>query len=102
MTPGFNLQEIIDYGKQKNIGVILWATWYNVSHQMDSAFAVYSKMGIKGFKIDFFDRDDQLVVASTYDIAKKAAEYKLMVDYHGILSQQVCNALIQMLLAMKA
>ncbi len=84
MTPGFNLQEIIDYGKQKNIGVIIWATWYAVSRQMDSAFAVYSKMGIKGFKIDFFDRDDQVVVASTYEIAKKAAAYKLMVDYHGI------------------
>ncbi|HYJ64189.1 MAG TPA: glycoside hydrolase family 97 catalytic domain-containing protein, partial [Parafilimonas sp.] len=84
IKPGFNLQEIIDYGKQKNIGVIIWATWYAVSHQMDSAFAVYSKMGIKGFKIDFFDRDDQVVVASTYEIAKTAAAYKLMVDFHGI------------------
>ena len=51
---------------------------------MDSAFALYSAMGVKGFKIDFFDRDDQLLVRSTYDIAKKAAEYELMVDYHGI------------------
>ncbi len=84
IKPGFDLQEIIDYGKQKNIGVIIWATWYAVSHQMDTAFPVYSKMGIKGFKIDFFDRDDEKVVASTYAIAKKAAEYKLMVDFHGI------------------
>lgn len=84
IKPGFDLQAIIDYGKQKNIGVIIWATWYAVSHQMDSAFAVYSKMGVKGFKIDFFDRDDLLVVASTYAIAKEAAAYKLMVDFHGI------------------
>ncbi|MEO8711401.1 MAG: glycoside hydrolase family 97 catalytic domain-containing protein [Parafilimonas sp.] len=80
----FNLQEILDYGKQKNIGVILWATWYNITRQMDAAFPMYSKMGVKGFKIDFFDRDDEKVVASTYAIAKKAAENKLMVDYHGI------------------
>ncbi len=79
-----NLQEIIDYGKQKNVGVILWATWHTIAQQMDTAFPVYSKMGVKGFKIDFFDRDDQKVVVSTYAIAKKAAEYKLMVDYHGI------------------
>ncbi|MEO8853696.1 MAG: glycoside hydrolase family 97 protein, partial [Ginsengibacter sp.] len=79
-----NLQEIIDYGKQKNVGVILWATWYAVSHQTEAAFSTYSKMGAKGFKIDFFDRDDQKVVESAYAIAKKAAEYKLMVDYHGI------------------
>lgn len=79
-----NLPAIIDYGKQKNVGVILWATWHAVANQMDTAFAVYSKIGVGGFKIDFFDRDDEKVVASTYNIAKKAAEYKLMVDYHGI------------------
>jgi alpha-glucosidase len=79
-----NLQEIIDYGKQKGVGVILWATWYAVSQQMDQVFPFYAKMGVKGFKIDFFDRDDQIAVASTYEIAKKAAENHLMVDYHGI------------------
>ncbi len=78
-----NLQEIIDYGKQKNVGVILWATWYAVTHQMDKAFPFYSGMGVKGFKIDFIDRDDQVAIASTYAIAKKAADYKLLVDYHG-------------------
>ena len=80
----FDLQQIIDYGKQKNIGVILWATWYNVTQQMNEAFPKYAAMGVKGFKIDFFDRDDQLVVRSTYEIAKKAAANKLLVDYHGI------------------
>jgi alpha-glucosidase len=84
VTPKINLQEIIDYGKQKGVGVILWATWYAASHQMDDVFPLYAKMGVKGFKIDFFDRDDQIAVASTYEIAKKAAENHLMVDYHGI------------------
>jgi alpha-glucosidase len=78
-----NLQAIIDYGRQKRVGVILWATWYAVTHQMDKAFPLYSGMGVKGFKIDFIDRDDQVVIASTYAIAQKAAEYKLLVDYHG-------------------
>jgi alpha-glucosidase len=79
----FDLQQIIDYGKQKNVGVILWASWYNVLRQMDTAFPMYAKMGVKGFKIDFFDRDDQLVVRSSYEIAKKAANNKLIVDFHG-------------------
>lgn len=78
-----NLQEIIDYGKQKGVGVILWATWYAVTHQMDKAFPFYANMGVKGFKIDFIDRDDQVAIASTYAIAQKAAENKLLVDYHG-------------------
>ena len=84
IVPAIDLQAIVDYGKQKNIGVILWSTWYDMTRQMDEAFPLYSKMGVKGFKIDFFDRDDQLAVASTYEIAKKAADYHLIVDYHGI------------------
>ena len=82
--PGINLPEIIEYGKRKNVDVILWASWYNILQQMDEVFQLYSKMGIKGFKIDFIDRDDQKAVASTYEIAKKAAEYHLLIDYHGI------------------
>jgi alpha-glucosidase len=84
INPDINLQEIVDYGKEKNVGVILWATWYAIQNQMDSVFPAFSKMGVKGFKIDFFDRDDQVVVASTYTIAKKAADNKLIVDFHGI------------------
>ncbi len=84
VSSAIDLKEIVDYGKQKHVDVILWATWSNIARQMDEIFPQYSKMGVKGFKIDFFDRDDQVVIASTYAIAKKAAEYHLMVDYHGI------------------
>jgi len=84
VSPDLNLEEIVNYGKQKHVDVILWATWQTIANQMDQVFPLYSKLGIKGFKIDFFDRDDQQVIASTYAIAKKAAEYHLMVDYHGI------------------
>ena len=83
VIPDLNLPEIINYGKDKSVGVILWSTWHNVMLQMDSVFLFYAKMGVKGWKIDFIDRDDQVAVKSLYDIAKKAAEYKLLVDYHG-------------------
>ena len=83
IVPELNLSELIGYGNQKNVGIILWASWNAVVHQMDTAFSVYSKMGIRGFKIDFIDRDDQVAVASLYQIARKASEFHLMVDYHG-------------------
>ncbi len=83
IAPDINLQEIVDYGKKKGVDVVLWASWYAVQTEMDQAFPKYAKMGVKGFKIDFIDRDDQIAVASLYEIAKKAAEYKLIVDYHG-------------------
>ncbi|MDD2504165.1 MAG: glycoside hydrolase family 97 catalytic domain-containing protein, partial [Clostridia bacterium] len=44
----------------------------------------YSQMGIKGFKVDFFDRDDQLSVERVYRIAQKCADYKLVLDLHGM------------------
>jgi alpha-glucosidase len=84
IAPAIDLQEILDYGKQKGVDVILWASWYAVTQQMDTVFPLYAKMGVKGFKIDFVDRDDQKAVASLYEIAKKAAEYHLLVDYHGV------------------
>jgi alpha-glucosidase len=84
ISPRINLQEIIDYGKQKHVDVILWATWYALNGRLDEVFGKYSKMGVKGFKIDFLDRDDQRMVASTYEIARKGAEYKLLIDLHGM------------------
>ena len=79
-----NLQEIIDYAKQRNVGVILWASWYATSQKLDEAFSKYASMGIKGFKIDFMDRDDQKMVTLLYEISRKAADYKLILDYHGM------------------
>ncbi|HEY6975441.1 MAG TPA: glycoside hydrolase family 97 protein [Chitinophagaceae bacterium] len=83
IIPGINLQEIIDYGKQKEVGVWLWGGWLPLDQKIDEALSKYSKMGIKGFKIDFMDRDDQKMVQFFYRMAKKAAEYHLMIDYHG-------------------
>ncbi len=82
--PEIDLPAILAHGNQKGVGVVLWASWYGILQQMDEIFPLYADMGVKGFKIDFFDRDDQVAVASTYEIAKKAAEYHLIVDYHGI------------------
>lgn len=84
ISPHINVKELISYGKQKNVGIILWASWYAINKVLDDAFTQYSKMGIKGFKIDFMDRDDQKMVNSIYNIAKKAADYKLLIDYHGM------------------
>ena len=79
-----DVQQVVDYGKQKNVGVILWSTWYAITRNTDALFSKFSQMGIKGFKIDFIDRDDQKMVSSLYEIAKKAAASHLLVDYHGM------------------
>jgi alpha-glucosidase len=79
-----DVQQIVDYGKQKNVGVILWSTWYAITRDQDGLLSKFAKMGVKGFKIDFIDRDDQKAVNSLYEIAKKAAGNHLLIDYHGM------------------
>lgn len=79
-----DIQQIVDYGKQKNVGVILWSSWYALTRDADGLFAKYSQVGVKGFKIDFIDRDDQKMVKSLYDLAQKAADHHMLVDYHGM------------------
>ena len=83
IVPNIDLKEIIAYGKQKKVDVILWTTWLALEENMDEAFARYKAMGVKGFKIDFMQRDDQWMVDWYYSTAKKAAEHHLLVDYHG-------------------
>lgn len=84
LMQNFELQTLIDYAKQKKIGIILWASWKNVAKEMNEAFSKYSAMGIKGFKIDFFDSDDHRMVSDMYAIAQKAAEYHLLLSFHGM------------------
>jgi alpha-glucosidase len=79
-----DVQQVVDYGKQKNVGVILWSTWYGITRDTEGLFTKFEQMGVKGFKIDFIDRDDQKMVSSLYEIAQKAATHHLMVDYHGM------------------
>jgi alpha-glucosidase len=83
VVPEIDLQEIINYAASKQVRVWLWGGWLPLDKQMDHALSTYAKMGVKGFKIDFMDRDDQKVVQFYYRMAKKAAQYKLMLDFHG-------------------
>ncbi len=78
-----DLPELIDYANRKNVSLLLWGGWVPLDQKMDEALKHYSEMGIKGFKVDFMDRDDQRVVEFCTRLAGKAAEYKLLIDYHG-------------------
>lgn len=88
LKPEINVEELIAYGKQKNVGLILWSTWYALSLDIDGLCKRYSDMGVKGFKVDFLDRNDQKMVASCYIMAEIAAKHHLMLDFHGMFPPQ--------------
>jgi alpha-glucosidase len=83
VVPEINLKELIDYGKQKNVGIILWAGFHAYDRDLERISKHYADMGVKGFKIDFMDRDDQMAVDFYYRAAQTTAKYKLLADFHG-------------------
>lgn len=83
VVPEIDLPEIIRYGNEKNVGIILWAGLSAFVKDLDKVCAHYSEMGVKGFKIDFFERNDQEVLDMMYRIASTAARYHLLIDFHG-------------------
>ncbi|GHT07727.1 retaining alpha-galactosidase [Bacteroidia bacterium] len=84
VNPAINLEELIAYGNKKNVGIILWSGWSGTDKEKDTVFPHYAAMGIKGFKVDFFDNDDQVMMKSVYEIARVAANNKLLLDLHGM------------------
>lgn len=77
-----DLHELIRYGKEKKVDIILWLTWLTVEKNMD-LFKKFAEWGIKGVKIDFMDRNDQWMVNYYERVAKEAAKYNILVDFHG-------------------
>lgn len=78
-----DLKAIVDYAKTRNIGIILWAGYHAFDRDMENVCRHYSEMGVKGFKVDFMDRDDQEMTAFNYRAAQTCARYKLLLDLHG-------------------
>ena len=83
VVPEIDLQELVNYGKERNVGIVLWAGYAAIDKDMENVCKYYSEMGVKGFKVDFMDRDDQKVVDFYYRMAETAAKYHLFVDFHG-------------------
>ena len=83
VVPEINLRELIDYGKERNVGIILWAGYWALNRDIEGLCKHFSEMGVKGFKIDFMDRDDQMMVNFHARTAEIAAKYKLLIDFHG-------------------
>ncbi len=81
-NPTIDLFELIKYGKQKNVKIVLWLTWLTVENNFN-LFKTFSEWGIAGVKIDFMDRSDQWMVKYHERVAREAAKYHMFVDFHG-------------------
>lgn len=83
MNPDIDIPELVEYARKKNVRLVLWLLWPHAEKQMEEAFALYEKWGVAGVKIDFMDRNDQEMVNFYHRVARTAAKYHLVVDFHG-------------------
>ncbi|MBQ0736369.1 glycoside hydrolase family 97 protein [Aquimarina celericrescens] len=82
-NPEINVKELINYGKKKNVGIVLWCLWEPLNRNMETILKTYHDWGAKGIKVDFMQRADQEMVNFYSNLAKKAAEQQLIIDFHG-------------------
>jgi alpha-glucosidase len=83
VVPDIDLKTLVAYAEAKNVGLILWAGYYAFNRDMEAVCRHYSELGIKGFKVDFMDRDDQPMVDFHHRAAQLGAQYHLLIDFHG-------------------
>lgn len=83
VVPEINMEELTAYARQKNVGIILWAVWKTLDDQLEPTLDQFSKWGIKGIKVDFMQRSDQVLINYYYKVCREAAKRKLLVDFHG-------------------
>ena len=79
-----DLPELVAYGASKKVSLLLWVVSNVLEDKLEEACSHYAAMGIKGFKVDFIDRDDQLAVETVYRLAAAAAAHRLVLDIHGV------------------
>ena len=83
IVPQIDVRELVAYAESRGVGIILWAGYNAFADDMENVCRHYSQMGVKGFKIDFMDRDDQLMTAFHHEAARTCAKYRLLCDFHG-------------------
>lgn len=83
VVPEIDMSKLIEYANSKGGGILLLTTSTSLAHHFDRAFDTFEKWGIAGIKMDFMQRDDQIMNEFCYKVAAEAAKRKLVVDFHG-------------------
>lgn len=83
VNPDIDMEGLLRYAKEKNVGIILWVVWKTLDDQLEPALDLFQRWGVEGIKVDFMQRDDQWMVNYYLKIAREAAKRKLTVDFHG-------------------
>lgn len=89
------LSELCEYAKRKGVNIWVWKRWNTGRTEgiemggLDDAdirrdfFRRCKEAGTAGIKIDYMDSESKKVIEFYTDVLKDAADYHLMIDFHG-------------------
>src|SRR3954462_2583699 len=91
------IEEVIAHAKARNVGLLFWYNSGGPHNDVTEAprdrmftrearraeFEKLKAWGVKGVKVDFWHSDKQDRIAQYRDILKDAADFQLMVNFHG-------------------
>jgi alpha-glucosidase len=83
VIPEIDMPQLVKYAHSKGVGVVLWMTSVALEQNFDKAFKTFDKWQVDGLKVDFMQRDDQVMMDFCVSVAEQAAKQKLLVDFHG-------------------
>lgn len=83
LNPEVDMPAVCAYAAEKGVGILLWVKWVNLDKEMENVFRMVSAWGVKGLKIDFMDRNDAEMVNWFETVAKMAADYRMLIEFHG-------------------
>jgi alpha-glucosidase len=83
--PAAQLRELVDYSRERGVGIWLWKHSRDLidpAARREFMKAVH-EAGAVGVKVDFFDHEAKEVIDRYHAVLRDAAEFQLMVDFHG-------------------
>ncbi len=81
--PTVDVPHLVQYAKEKEVGIVLWCVWHTLDRQMQAALDQFKEWGVKGVKVDFIDRDDQIAIDFYETLARETAKRELLLNIHG-------------------
>ena len=81
--PGFRIEPICDYARQKGVDMRVWVHWEALSNDIEGTFRRFRELGVKGMMVDFMDRDDQEMIEYQKRVLELAMKYHLHIQFHG-------------------
>lgn len=83
-VPDVDIAGLCRYGAERGVRILLWAVGNTLLEQAEEVCAHYAALGVAGFKVDFFDAQDQAIVEDVYRLAEVTARHRLLIDFHGM------------------